>query len=49
MLTYQIQHRFHNIPVANLSNLDQSDENGEFHFDIPDWNRWIDNPSREDH
>lgn len=49
MFTYQIQHRFNNIPVANLSDLDQSDENGEFHFDIPDWNRWIDNPSREDH
>lgn len=47
--TYQIQHRFNNIPVANLSNLDQSDENSKFHFDIPDRNRWIDNPSREDH
>lgn len=47
--THQIQHRFHNITVANLSDLDQSDENSKFHFDIPDRNRWIDNPSREDH
>lgn len=49
MFTYQIQHRFNNVPVAHLSNLDQSDENSKFHFDIPDWNRWIDNPSREHH
>lgn len=47
--TYQIQHRFYNIPVANLSHLDQAGKNREFHFDIPDWNRWIHNPRREDH
>lgn len=49
MFTYQIQHRFNNIPVANLSSLDQSGKNGKFHLDIPDRNRWIHNPSREDH
>lgn len=49
MFTYQIQHRFDNVPVAHLSNLDQSDENSKFHFDIPDRNRWIDYPSREHH
>lgn len=47
--TYQIQHRFNYIPVANLSDLDQSNENSEFHLDIPDWNRWIDKTSRENH
>lgn len=47
--TYQIQHRFYNIPVADLSHLDQAGKNREFHFDIPDWNRWIHNPRREDH
>lgn len=47
--TYQIQHRLNYIPVANLSDLDQSNENSKFHLDIPDWNRWIDNPSRENH
>lgn len=49
MFTYQIQHRFDYVPVAHLSNLDQSDENSKFHFDIPDRNRWIDYPSREHH
>lgn len=49
MFAYQIQHRFNNIPVANLSSLDQSGKNGKFHLDIPDRNRWIHNPSREDH
>lgn len=49
MFTYQIEHRFNNVPVANLSDLDQSDENSKFHLDIPDWHRWIDNPSREHH
>lgn len=47
--TYQIQHRFYNIPVANLSHLDQAGKNCEFHFDIPNWNRWIHNPNWEDH
>lgn len=46
--TYQIQHRFYNIPVANLSHLDQAGKNREFHFDVPDWNRWIHNTSWED-
>lgn len=47
--TYQIQYRLYNIPVANLSHLDQAGKNCEFHFDIPYWNRWIHNPNREDH
>lgn len=47
--TYQIQHRFDNIPLANLSHLDQAGKNREFRFDIPDWNRWIHNPDWEHH
>lgn len=47
--TYQIQHRFNNISVANLADLNQSGENSKFHLDIPDWKRWIDNPSRQNH
>lgn len=47
--TYQIQHRLHNVPVVNLSDLDETDEHREFGFDIPYRDRRINNPSREHH
>lgn len=41
---YQVQHRLHDVPVADLPDLDESDENGEFHPDIADRHRRVNHP-----
>lgn len=43
---YQVEHSLHDISVANLPHLDQSDQNCEFHLDIPDGNLRVDHPGR---
>ena len=47
--THQVQHRLHDVPVANLPDLDQAHQHGEFHLDIPDRDGGVDHPGREDH
>lgn len=46
---YQVQHRLHDVPVADLPNLDESDEDGEFHPDIADRHRRVNHPRGEHH
>lgn len=43
---YQVEHSLHDISVANLPHLDQSDQNREFHLDIPDGHLRVDYPAR---
>lgn len=47
--THQVQHCLHDVPVANLPDLDQAHQHGEFHLDIPDRDSGVDHPGREDH
>lgn len=44
---YQVQHRLHDVPVADLPDLDESDEDGEFHPDITDRHRRVNHPRGE--
>ncbi|MEQ2254236.1 hypothetical protein ILYODFUR_001650 [Ilyodon furcidens] len=46
---HQVQHRLHDVPVANLPDLDQAHQHSEFHLDIPNRNRGVDHPGRENH
>lgn len=47
--THQVQHRLHDVSVANLPDLDQAHQHSEFHLDIPDRDSGVDHPGREDH
>lgn len=47
--THQVEHGFHDVPVANLPDLDQAHQHGEFHLDIPYRDSGVDHPGREDH
>lgn len=47
--THQVQHRLHDVPVANLPDLNQAHQHGEFHLDIPYRNSGVDHPGRENH
>lgn len=46
---YQVQHRLHDVPVADLADLDESDEDGEFHPDVADRHRRVNHPRGEHH
>ncbi len=44
--TYQIQHRFHYISIADLADLNETGEDCEFRLDIPNRNRGVYHPGR---
>lgn len=46
---YQVEHRLHDVPVADLADLYESDQNGEFHTDVADRHRRVDHPRRQHH
>lgn len=47
--THQVQNRLHDVPVANLPDLDEAHQDGEFHLNIPYRYSGVDHPGREDH
>lgn len=46
---YQVEHGLHDVPVADLADLYESDQNGEFHPDVADRHRRVDHPRRQHH
>lgn len=44
--TYQIQHCFHYVSIADLADLNETGEHCEFRLDIPDGNRGVYHPGR---
>lgn len=47
--TYQIQHCFHYVSIADLADLNETGEHCEFRLDIPDRNRGVYHPGRQHH
>lgn len=46
---YQVEHRLHDVPVADLSDLYESNQHCEFHPDVADRHRRVNHPRGQHH